>query len=203
MQTPAASQRHRLCLPPAGIQVAINCLPGRLRSGPSFRTSCAGEPARALCASFQARSVNGRGPSLSRLRAVRADRPTEQLDAASLQLIADISRCDCPFSCSLQLCRTWPRASFAGACCWFALKRGMCGNVREVDEEHLSILEESARATQEASPPQFTGGLRQKVLSSINDLQRGLLERETEASTATMGLESKTSLKSCTRTRPV
>lgn len=53
---------------------------------------------------------------------------------------------------------------------------------REVDEEHLSILEESARATQETAIPPATGGLREKVLVSIGDLQRGLLERETEVS---------------------
>ncbi|KAK9809554.1 hypothetical protein WJX73_001073 [Symbiochloris irregularis] len=76
------------------------------------------------------------------LRAVRADKPAEQLDAAAMQLIADISR--------------------------------------EVDEEHIGILEDSARATQEAPAAEPTAGLRQKVLRSIADLQKGLLERETE-----------------------
>ena len=56
-----------------------------------------------------------------------------------------------------------------------------------MDEDHLSILEESARATQEAPAAQPVGGLREKVLRSVVDLQKGLLERETEVGSAKRG----------------
>ena len=76
------------------------------------------------------------------------------------------------------------RIAYAGRASWMAsaAAQGCAKLCREVDEEHISILEESARATQEGAPAQPSGGLRQKVMQSVADLQAGLLERETEVS---------------------